>query len=179
MVRLGSAVVVVRALFLPSAFGQSAATDAQYAIYSAFLRAQLSGKHGIDDLRVGEKGSVISPMIEPFRQKLSEKRLADIKVQLPEVEVETLDSLASCTTNSYRLRKKLDLPVEYNLMLPEHVKGRYGYINFSCVGTNRSGSQAVFYVSRLKCDCAVEKLVLMRKVQDGWMVVKEIVQWIA
>jgi hypothetical protein len=108
------------------------------------------------------------------------KELSDIKARLPEVEAETLESLASCTANSYRLTPKLELPIKYILAPPEQANRRFGYIEFSCVGMNRPGRQAIFYVSRLKCDCAVGKLVLMRKLQDGtWVIAKEIVLWIA
>lgn len=162
------------------AFGQSEPSGAQYAIYSAYLRFQLDGKHGIENLRLGEGGSVISPEIKPTSMPRDAKGQLEIKSQLPEAENETLESLAKCSADSWRLLPKLNLPVEYKLIPPKLVKSRSSYIELSCIGMNGAGTQAVFFVSRLHCDCAVGLLVLMRKSEDGsWTISKEIQEWIA
>lgn len=76
--------------------------------------------------------------------------------------------------------RKLTLPTEYVLVDPDRATGSHGYIEFSCVGMNRSETQAAFYVSRLKCDCAAAKWVLMQKDSKGqWAVSKEDAAWIS
>jgi hypothetical protein len=81
----------------------------QYEVYSDFLRIQLAGKNGIDDLRMGKDASTLSPNIAAFKKTLTEKELLDIKARLPGIESGVLMSLAECTSKSYRLSRKLTL----------------------------------------------------------------------
>ena|SRR5450631_3481119 len=182
IVRLNRATTIVLfSLAAVSAFGQSEPSKLQYEVYSAFLRIQLLDKNGIADaLRVGDGGSAIAPDIVAFKKRLTQQRLSEIKARFEGLESDTLDSLAECTSKSYRLARKFTVPTEYVLVDPAGATGRYGYIQFSCVGMNRLETQAVFYVSRLKCDCAVGKWVLMQKDSDGhWAVSKESIDWIS
>jgi hypothetical protein len=82
------------------------------------------------------------------------------------------------------------LPLEYELALPEETKdGKLlyahhphtnGFVQFSCLGVNSSGTQALFYLERLISDAAVGKWVLMEKDQSGkWVAKHELVTWIA
>jgi len=159
---------------------QSEPSRQQYEVYSDFLRIQLAGKNGIDDLRVGKDAATLSPNIEAFKKTLTEKEQLDIKARLPGIESDVLTSLAECTSKSYRLSPKLTLPSEYSVIDPARETGPRGYIEFSCVGINQRETQAAFFVSRLRCDCAVGKWVLMRKDSNGrWAIVKESVVFIA
>jgi hypothetical protein len=163
-----------------SASGQAEPSDAAYAVYSAYLRIQLDGKHGIEGLRLGEGGSVISPVIRPMKLPRDARGQLEIRSRIPEAESDTLESLSSCSTSSYRLLPKLSLPVEYRLISPKLVPARSSYIEFSCVGTNTAGTEAVLFASRMRCECAVGLLVLMRRSKDGnWTISKEVVDWIA
>jgi hypothetical protein len=160
--------------------GQLEPSREQYKVYSDFLRIQLEGKNGIDDLRVGKNASTVSPNIEAFPKRLTRKKLHDIEVRLPGVEPDVLKSLAECTSKSYRLSRKLTLPSEYALIDPARETGPRGYIEFSCIGMNRSETQAAFFVSRLNCDCAVWKWILMRKdSNEQWVIAKESIVMIA
>lgn len=173
--------LLIGLLWVPlSLVSQSEPSRQQYEVYSDFLRIQLEGKNGIDDLRVGEHGSSLSPNIAPFAKRLSQKALLDIKERLPGVESDVLSSLAECTSKSYHLSRKLTLPSEYSLIDPARGTGPRGYVEFSCIGMNRTETQAAFFVSRLRCDCAVGKWVLMRKDSNGrWLVAKESIVFIA
>jgi hypothetical protein len=179
--RLGRATAIVMvSLAAVSAFAQSEPSNDQYEVYSAFLRIQLLGKKGIDDLRVGDGGSAIASNIAPFKKPLTKQRLSEIMSRLEGLEPDTLESLAECTSKPYRLSHKFTVPTEYVLVDSAGTTGRYGYIQFSCVGMNRLETQAVFYVSRLNCDCAVGKWVLMQKDSDGrWTVSKQSTEWIS
>ena len=172
--------IVVFSLAVVSAFAQSEPSNDQYEVYSAFLRIQLLSKNGIDDLRVGDGGSAIATNIAAFKKPLTKQRLSEIMSRLEGLESDTLESLAECTSKPYRLSRKFTLPTEYVLVDAAGARGRYGYIEFSCVGINRLGTQAIFYVSRLKCDCAVGKWVLMQKDPNGrWTVSKQSTEWIS
>jgi len=173
--------LLLLALFSTSPlFSQSEPSSEDYQVYSAFLLIQLNGRRGIDDLRVGKNASTLSPDIAWSNKQISRKELLDVKERLPGIEPEVLDSLSECTSKSYRLSRKLMLPSEYTLIDPDRGTGPRGYIEFSCVGMNRSKTQAAFYVSRLRCDCAVGKWILMSKDSNGhWAVVKESIVFIA
>jgi hypothetical protein len=182
IVRLNRAIAIaVFSLAAVSAFAQSEPTKSQYEVYSAFLRIQLLDRSGIADaLRVGDGGSAIAKDIVAFKKRLTKQRLSEIKALLEGLESDTLDSLAECTSKSYRLARKFTVPTEYVLVDPAGAAGRYGYIQFSCVGMNRLETQAVFYVSRLKGEYAVGKWVLMQRDSDGhWTVSKESIDWIS
>jgi hypothetical protein len=179
-VQLNRAAIVLFVLTGVCAFPQTEPSNEQYKVYSAFLRIQLEHKTGIDDLRVGSDGSSISPKIAAFKKRLTKPRLLEIKERLSGIQTETLESLAECTSTSYRLTRRLTLPIRYVLLDPDRAVGARGYIEFSCVGMNRSQRQAAFFVSRLKCYCAVGKWVLMQKDSNGrWAISKEDIEWIA
>lgn len=142
--RLGrTTAIVVVLLAVVSSFAQSEPSKGQYEVYSAFLRIQLLGKNGIDDLRVGDGGSAIATNIAAFKKPLTKQRLSEIMSRLEGLESETLESLAECASKPYRLSRKFTVPTEYVLFDPAGATGRYGYIQFSCVGMNRLETQAV------------------------------------
>lgn len=173
-------VLLLMLLSAAPVISQSEPSSEQYKVYSDFLSIQLKGKNGIDDLRVGTDASTLSPNIAAFKEKLTQQELFDIARRLPGVESDVLQSLAECTSKSYRLSRKLVLPSEYALVDPARETGPRGYIEFSCIGMNRSETQAAFFVSRLRCNCAVGKWVLMRRDSKGlWAIDKESIVFIA
>jgi hypothetical protein len=162
------------------AFSQSEPEDVQYSIYSTFLRAQLDDKRGTDDLLVGRGELVISARFEAFPSKLTSTQLDGIKAQVPEIQDETLRSFAKCSSESFRFKKKFNLPTDYGLAPPASIHGEHGYLQFSCVGLNDAATQALFFVSRLNCKCAVTEWVLMEKTgKNEWLIARQKVPWIS
>ena len=173
-VRFSSAAASIALAFASlCVFAQSDPTKEQYEVYSAFLRIQLEGHRGKDDLRVGRNSSSISSNTMQFKKGLtSAERQWEIRHRLPEIGRDTLESLGDCISQSFRLTREFTLPTHYGLTTPEQARGPY--LQFSCVGLNRAGTQAAFLVSRLNSDCAVVKWVLMQKdANTGWAVTKE------
>jgi hypothetical protein len=161
-----------------------------YVVLSDFLRAQLEGKNGPDDIRVGLKGSVVAPFTVAFLKPLDTELRAWMKRDLKGLTPDTLESFERCAAEQMVIRHRFDLPLEYELALPEETKdGKLlyahhphtnGFVQFSCLGVNSSGTQALFYLERLISDAAVGKWVLMEKDQSGkWVAKHELVTWIA
>jgi hypothetical protein len=62
-----SILLLLAALSCVSARSQTQEVSGRdYAILSDFLRTQLEGKNGADDIRVGPKGSVVAPFTDFF-----------------------------------------------------------------------------------------------------------------
>ena len=161
-----------------------------YAILSDFLRIQLEGKNGTDDIRVGSKGSVVAPFTDTFLKPLDTERREWMKKDLKGLTSDTLESFKSCAAERMVIKPRFDLPVEYAIALPEEIKdiktlyARYpqtnGYVQFSCLGVNSYRTQALFYLERLMSNAAVGKWVLMEKNQSGhWIVKHQLVTWIS
>jgi hypothetical protein len=171
-----------------SMFAQNAElSEHDYAVLSDFLRIQLKGKNGSDDVRVGRNGSVIASLTTVSLKPIDrEWRKELMKIG---VVAETLESFESCAGKQMIIKHNLNLPVEYDL-LPEETKNpkklylhyprTHGYLGFSCVGINKSGSKALFSVERLMTHSAVGKWVLMVRDPFGdWVVKNELVTWIS
>lgn len=161
-----------------------------YAILSDFLRTQLEGKNGADDIRVGPKGSVVAPFTNVFLKPLDTEQREWMKRDLKGLKSDTLESFERCAAEQLVIRHRLDLAVEYAIALPDEIKDRKmlyarhprtnGYLQFSCLGVDSSGIQALFYLERLKTEAAVGKWVLMEKDPSGhWVVKHQLVTWIA
>jgi hypothetical protein len=106
------------------------------------------------------------------------------------VASETIESFEGCAGRQMKVDHNFNLPLKYEVALPgetkdikmlyEHHPHTHGYLGFTCVGVNRSGSQALFSVERLMTHSAVGKWIVMEKDPSGnWVVKGELVTWIA
>jgi hypothetical protein len=161
-----------------------------YAVLSDFLRSQLARRNGIDDIRVGPKGSMIAPLTMAFLKPLEREMRDSIIRNLKGVTFDTIESFEHCARNRMLVSHTFNLPVEYEMATPEEtrdIKALYtrhprtnGYVQFSCVGVNLSDTQALFSLERLMTHSAVGKWILMERGPSGkWMVKQEYVTWIA
>jgi hypothetical protein len=173
-----------------STFAQSTnLSKHDYAVFSDFLGSQLAGKSGPDAITVGAKGSVIAPItmsLKPLDGALRDWLMKDLRG----LTSDTIKSLEGCAERQMIVKHAFNLPVEYELALPEETKdfralyARHphtnGYIQFSCVGVNSTGTQVLFFLERLMTTSAVGKWVFMEKDPSGsWVVKHERVSWIS
>jgi hypothetical protein len=185
----------IMALLLAVGCGSTFAQDTDlsgrdYAVLSDFLRSQLAGKNGIDDIRVGAKGAVIAASTLVFPKPLDRRERESMMTDLKGITPDTLESFERCSGKHMEVRHRFRLPVEYEVALPEETKdfkllySRHphtnGYVQFSCIGVNSSSSQVLFSVERLMTDSAVGKWILMeRDALGNWAVKAELIRWIA
>jgi hypothetical protein len=165
-------------------------SERDYAVLSDFLRSQLEARNGIDDIRVGPKGSLIAPLTMAFLKPLDEEQRDSIMKNLKGVTSDTVESFEHCARKQVLVSHTFNLPVEYEMARPEETTDikilyarhphTHGYVQFSCVGVNSSGTQALFSLERLMTHSAVGKWILMERGPSGnWVLKQEYVTWIA
>jgi hypothetical protein len=165
-------------------------SERDYVVLSDFLRSQLEGKNGIDDIRVGAKGSLIAPLTMTFLEPLDGELRDSIIRNLKGITSDTIESFEHCARKQMLVNHTFSLPVDYEMARPEETKNiktlyarhphTHGYVRFSCVGVNSSGAQALFFLERLMTHSAVGKWILMEKGPSGnWVLKQEYVTWIA
>jgi hypothetical protein len=181
--------VVCATLHSPRLFAQSEeARSADYDVYSAFLKSQLDGHNGIDDLRVGEHAAVLAPITISFTSS-SLLQHHDLMERLKGLQDSTLESFEKCSSNSLSLSKNFSIDVPYDVASRDDVASvetflsRYPenhcLIYLSCVGFNRKETQALFVAERQMCHSGVQKYILMRKDPAGiWRLQDVAVGWI-
>lgn len=185
-----SLVACFLALFQPGLGQMTTISQRDYQIYSAFLQTQEDLKKAGNHIVAGERGSVIAPTTLTFKRPLPGKERIWIKREMKGIGDATLDAFDSCSKSSSLVQHKFDVSQNYEIaavaevgkaqaLYAAHPK-TWGYIEFSCVGMNQSQSQALFFVERLMCRCAVGEYVFMLKGTDGrWKLKGELVTWIA
>lgn len=145
----------------------------QYEVYSAFLSAQFRGNSESASSHLGRGRLFITPETAPFRPNLnSAERALEIRHRLPSTDRDTLQAIGECAGKTYRLYRKLTTPAPYTFVTPEEARGR-AYLQFSCVGFNDAGTQAVFFVATRSSKSAIGKWVLMQKSSGKWVISKE------
>ena len=165
-------------------------SDVAYSVLSAYLRTQLAGGNAWDDIRVGRPGSVLSPRTMRWKVPLTANDKQWMRRDLRGVRDETIASFEECADSSVPIAAQFSLPAPYQIASENEIESvaklyaRYpktlGFVQFSCVGINAAQSQALFFVERLKCRCAVGKFVLMEKnVAGGWGFKAQLVRWIS
>jgi len=163
---------------------------AAYDALSAFLQVQLDGKTSWDDIRVGQPGSVIAPTTMRWKTPIALDERSWMKRELKGLEDDTLDAFERCATTSLAVTPKFSLSVSYKIASPDEISSveklyatypkTWGYIRVSCVAFNASESQALFFLEREMCRCAVGKFVLMKKDASGkWLIAGQMVRWIS
>lgn len=173
-----------------ASFAPAQLSARDYAVLSDFLRSQLEGRNGIDDIRVGPNGSMIAPLTMAFLKPLERDMRDSIIRNLKGVSSDTIESFEHCGRKQMLVSHAFNLPVEYEMARPEETKDiktlyerhprTNGYVQFSCVGVNSSDTQALFFLERLMTHSAVGKWILMERGPSGkWMVKQEYVTWIA
>ncbi len=176
-------------LLAPSAFAQSPeASPRAYNVYSAFLRSQLAGHNGIDDLRVGEHAGVLAPVTTTFNAT-SSPQWDLLRSQCKGLRRSTFDAFQQCKTDSLPLSRSFNIETLYEVASREDISSvkkfitkypeNHCVIHFSCVGFNPDETQAFFIVERSMCHSGVQKYVLMEKDASAhWMLKSEAVGWI-
>ena len=162
-----------------------------YAVLSDFLRAQLDGENFF---RTGPKSSVIALLTDANLKHLAIREGDWMKSRL-ELASDTLADSEQCADRKMAITKRFDLPVEYQIALPEatsdikdmdvkgiralyaHYPGTNGVIQFSCVGVNASHTQALFFVQR-NGRAPNGRWILMQKNASGkWILKSELIKW--
>jgi hypothetical protein len=167
-----------------------------YAVLSAFLRIQLEGQDPAVNFRVGPRGSVITPFTDASL-KLATKEGEGLRSRLTGLKFDTLESFERCADERMAIDKKFDLPVAYQIAPPheakdilkmnrkdigawyEHHPDAAGIIQFSCVGLNPTGTQALFFVERMG-HYSKGKWILMEMTESGnWVQREKLVKWMS
>jgi hypothetical protein len=181
--------VLVAAFNSLYAFAQSPeASSADYDVYSAFLKSQLNGHNGVDDLRVGDHAGVLAPVTITFNATSSPQRQV-VKGQIKELQDSTFESFLQCQSDSMSLSHGFLIGAPYkvasrdDISSVEKLVSRYPenrcVIYFSCVGYNPGRTQAFFIAERSMCHSGVQKYVLMEKDGAGkWATTTLAVGWI-
>ena len=159
------------------------------AVLSDFLRAEM-GKD-VYAIRTGNNGSLLLTVTMPFTEKALPKAEREVKVGLKPLNMETWQSFRDCATRSQSIQHNISAPPLTAFLTPQQMKDvdrvlakrppSSGYIGFSCVGIDKSETQALFYLSRLRTSNAVGKWVLMerRSRTMPWIQAQDMVVWIA
>jgi hypothetical protein len=149
-----------------------------YDVYSAFLVDESQG-HPDDDLRAESPRTAILAEIPAVPPSAIFDLQRYLQEQFPQIETGTIASVLRCSKDSHRLEHKFNLPFPYKIADDKKAKYPLGYLQFSCVGINPAGTQAVFSVERTRCHCGVGKWILMRRAKNaGWDIEKEVIEWI-
>jgi hypothetical protein len=164
------------------------ASSADYKVYSAFLKSQLAGHDGIDDLRVGDHAAVLAPVTIAYTAASFPQR-HDIKQRLRGLQDSTLDSFEKCRSDSQSLSKSFSIDVPYDVASRDDVVSIENFISsypenhcliyLSCVGFSQNDTQAFFVTERAMCHSGVQKYILMKKDLAGtWKLQEVAVGWI-
>ena len=163
----------------------------EYSVLSDFLRIQLEGK---SYFRVGPKGSVIAPYTDATLKHLAVREGEWMKSRLTGLTSDTLAAFEHCADLQMLITRKFDLPTDYQIVRPvefrdldmdgKEMKAFYaeypntnGIIQFSCVGINASGSQALFFVER-NGHAPNGQWILMEKDASGkWLLKSQLIKW--
>jgi hypothetical protein len=167
-----------------------------YAVLSAFLRIQLEGQDPAVNFRVGPKGYVITPFTDPSL-RLTTKEGEGLRSRLTGLKSDTLESFERCADERMTINKKFDLPVAYQMVPPEEAKDilkmdrkdmgawyehrpdAMGIIQFSCVGLNPTGTQALFFVQRVGHYSKGEWIFMEMNESGNWVQREKLVKWMS
>jgi hypothetical protein len=171
-----------------SSANTSEMTEQDYQILSAFFQTQSEDASAADKIRIGPTGSTLSPVTVAFSTALSPVARKAFIRKLPGLTADTLASFERCAATKYNVRYRFEVTTRYQIARSEEIAdpktfysrhpGSAGYSQFSCVGTNASGTQAFFYVERLMTDVSFGEWVLMAKTGSGkWTIKQKKVCW--
>jgi hypothetical protein len=163
-------------------------SSTDYGVYSAFLKTQLAGHNGIDDLRVGDHAAVLAPMTITFPASWVPQR-QDMKKRLRGLQDATLESFEKCHSDRLSVSKRFSIDIPYHVASRDDVASVKTFIShypendcllyFSCIGLNRNDTQALFVAQRAMCHSGVQKYILMEKDHTGAWRLKDVsVDWI-
>jgi len=168
-----------------------------YAVLSAFLRIQLEGQDPAVNFRVGPKGSVIAPFTDASLKHVATKEGERLKSKLTGLAFDTLESFERCTDERMAINKKFDLPVAYQIAPPDEAKGilemnrkdidafyehhrdAMGIIQFSCIGLNPIGTQALFFVERVGHYSKGAWILMEMNKSGNWVLRVKLVKWMS
>lgn len=167
-----------------------------YAVLSAFLRIQLEGQDPAVNFRVGPKGSVITPFTDPSL-KLATKEGEGLRSRLTGLKFDTLKSFEGCADKRMAINSKFDLPVAYQIAPSqeakdilkmdrkdidawyEHHPDGTGILQFSCVGLNPTGTQALFFVERVGHYSKGAWILMEMNKSGNWVLREKLVKWMS
>ena len=166
-----------------------------YAVLSAFLRIELEGQDPAVNFHVGPKGSEIVPFTDTSLKAVATKER--LKPRLAGLTVDTLKSFERCADKRMAINQKFDLPVAYQIAPPqeakdilkmdrkdvdawyEHHPDGTGILQFSCVGLNPTGTQALFFVERVGHYSKGAWILMEMNKSGNWVVREKLVQWMS
>ena len=179
-----------------ASIGQSshnATVSSSYAAYSAFLKSKIEQDSDVKTLFVFGEGSLIAPHTitssdSRFDGITDPRTQQAIKRAMPELQDETIHSLVECSGAAQSIGTHFSLPVRYVIATEQEIGDiermyrnhpqTHGYFQFSCVGFNSSGNQALFYIQQLAYSYQGGEYVLMGRTGVGqWERRRTLLQW--
>jgi hypothetical protein len=164
-------------------------TGTDYAVLSGFLRTQPDRR---DAIRLGTEGYLVAPLTDEFIQPLvpfDARGRVWMQARLEGLMIDTIESFQDCSAKSMVVGHRIDVAEDYEIARPEEIKDlarlyadhpkANGYVHFSCVGVNRSGTQALFFVERWRHRLPnFGEWVLMERGRSGnWVFKDKLVKW--
>ena len=176
----------------------SRARSEQYAVYSAYIDAGLTGEsHSLGSTRgvtvILNETATFNPSI-PNRVAMLQGALFSF-TGMERFKTDTsfatrynflVSNLSSeplgrdfAISGRYVFASRDDIANWFSPETNRRFEGNYGYLMFSRVGFNRSLSEAVFYMEHMCGLCGGGRFVLMRKGAGRWVVIREEWTWIS
>ena len=169
-------VSIVFIVFLPNS---RLATAEQYAVYSAYLKSEVT--ENFHDYGTG-KGFVLLIQERTTPLHLAAPRLRRLKTDAPSLQDATLMNFVAENLVSQVLAKRFQLPVDYKLLSEEQLakpNSYAGYVTVSRVGFNKDFSQALFYTEHICGLCGGGGYVLMERRFGQWRVKAFLSTWVS
>lgn len=156
--------------------------DADYAVYSALIKKMIirdnssSGAINISDIAPFiDEDSIV---VDESKTFTLEEQIKEMKERFSLADESTLRDFIVKQNPPLKLKRKFDLPSQYNLVNEKRIKDNgglasKGVISFSRVGFNKDKTQA-FVVMNYYCPtCGFMSYFLLEKQNNVWIVQKE------
>jgi hypothetical protein len=189
----GLFVMVVALVFAEAigSYGEAPSAEASpqsYDVYSAFLRSELAGHNGTDNLRLGKGAVVLAPVTLTF-SATSSPQWDLVRLENKGLQSSTFEAFQQCQADSLSISRSFSVDAWYEVASREEITTVKNFvtqypdnrclIQFSCVGFNPGEMQAFFVVERSMCHSGIQKYVVMKKGSNGrWIVESQAVGWI-
>jgi hypothetical protein len=164
----------------------------EYAVYSTLLNALYDGGH-TDRILIRDHTSV-----DNLEYKAIANPLEGLRLQIPLVQTETLDSFRDANAQSHPLDDRLRLPGRIGWISEREVEDYFraggggwqafnrdhqnagGFITLSRVGFNRNMNQALVYLASACGEtCGLGSLVFLVKEGGSWRIKGTAAAWIS
>jgi hypothetical protein len=157
------------------------AENEQYAVYSAYLAAQISEG---DPTRQIESGRPLLIQQRANNVRMISDRIDRLRTKIPDLETSTIGSFAVRNLTSELFSKSFDLPVRYEMLSDVDLNKPASfphprYVTLSRVGFNQNLTQALFYTEDMCGLCGGAGYVFMIKSLGRWKVKKFLSTWVS